>query len=39
MGTDIDILRARYQRLEAEEILADTRADPGAVATPRPESK
>ena len=38
-GTDVDILKARYYRLEAEEMLADARANPGAAATPRPASK
>jgi hypothetical protein len=37
-GTDLDILEARYEVLEAEEMLADARANPGA-STPRPESK
>ncbi len=38
-GTEVDVLKARYHRLEAEEMLADARANPGAVATPRPASK
>ncbi len=37
-GTDVDILKARYERLQAEEMLADVRANPGA-ATPQPASK
>lgn len=38
-GTDLDILKARYYRLEAEEMLADARDNPGGAATPRPASK
>jgi hypothetical protein len=35
-GTEVDVLKARYYRLEAEEMLADARANPGAAATTRP---
>jgi hypothetical protein len=38
-GTHADVLRMRYYGLEAEEMLADARANPGAGAAPRPASK
>lgn len=38
-GTHADVLKARYFQLEAEEMLADARANPGAAAAPGPGPK